>query len=100
MSTVEEYFAENRPAPKYHPGDRVIGKYHGVPFVGTVGGDTLINFTVGSVVTVFLDLPFKYKNEWYETFVNVKYKDIKKISKIIDDTVPIVEKAKAKKKLK
>ena len=77
MASLAEYFAANRPVAKYNIGDRVIGKYHGVPFVGTCGADVMVNESVGPLVTVFLDLPLKHKDQWHELFVKVKYKDIK-----------------------
>lgn len=79
MASLAEYFAANRPVPKYQIGDRVIGKYHGIPFVGTVGCDNMVNETIGPMVTVFLDLPLKHKDTVHFTFVKVKYKDIKKL---------------------
>ena len=77
MAGLAEYFVANRPVAKYNIGDRVIGKYHGVPFVGTCGADVMVNESVGPLVTVFLDLPLKHKDKWHELFVKVKYKDIK-----------------------
>ena len=77
MASLAEYFAANRPVAKYNIGDRVIGKYHGVPFVGTCGADVMVNESTGPLVTVFLDLPLKHKDQWHELFVKVKYKDIK-----------------------
>ena len=79
MSTLAEYFAKNRPQPKYHFGDRVCGKYHGVPFVGTCGGEGMVNEEQGMLVTVFLDLPLKYKDTVHNTFIKVKAKDLKLI---------------------
>jgi hypothetical protein len=77
MASLAEYFAANRPVAKYNIGDRVIGKYHGVPFVGTCGADIMVNESIGPLVTVFLDLPLKHNDQWHMTFVKVKYKDIK-----------------------
>lgn len=77
MSNLAEYFAANRPKPKYQIGDRVHGVYQGVPFVGTVGCDNMVNEELGPMVTVFLDLPLKAKDQTHYTFVRVKYKDIK-----------------------
>ena len=39
---LAEYFAKNRYVAKYAMGDRVIGKWNGIPFVGSVGNDTVI----------------------------------------------------------
>ena len=66
--TLAEYFALHRPQPKYQIGDRVIGKYEGVPFVGTCGCDNMVNETLGPMVTVFLDLPLKTKTTVHHTF--------------------------------
>jgi hypothetical protein len=82
MPSLAEHFAANRPVPKYNHGDRVIGKYHGIPFVGTCGADVMVNEILGPLVTVFLDLPLKYKNELHTTFIKVKYKDIKPLKEI------------------
>ena len=72
MSNLADYFAKNRPTAKWQFGDRVSGKFRGVPFVGTCGGEGMVNETEGSLVTVFLDLPLKHKTTWHMTFVKVK----------------------------
>jgi hypothetical protein len=72
MPSLADYFAKNRPTAKWQFGDRVFGKFHGVPFVGTCGGEGMVNETEGSLVTVFLDLPLKHKNTWHMTFIKVK----------------------------
>jgi len=77
MSSLAEYFAANRPKPKYQIGERVHGVYQGVPFVGTVGCDNMVNEEQGPMVNVFLDLPLKTKEKTYNTIIRVKYKDIK-----------------------
>lgn len=63
MGNLAEYFERNAYKPRWHIGDRVEGKYHGVPFVGSVGNDTLISPLEGPRVSVHLDLPLKYKDE-------------------------------------
>lgn len=75
--TLAEYFEQERPKPKYTIGDRVHGVYMGVPYVGTVGSDTLRNYTEGSMVTIHLDLPLKTKSGWHHHIIRVGYKDIK-----------------------
>ncbi|CAB4241559.1 hypothetical protein UFOVP71_97 [uncultured Caudovirales phage] len=77
-----EYFAKNRPVAKWQFGDRVIGKFHGIPFVGTCGGEGMVNETEGSLVTVFIDLPIKHKETWHTTFIKVKPNDIKRLKLI------------------
>lgn len=80
MSNLAEYFAKNRPTAKWTFGDRVFGKYHGIPFVGTCGGEGMVNEVEGSLVTVFLDLPLKHKNTVHSTFIKVKAKDLKRLT--------------------
>lgn len=76
MVSLAEYFKANRYQAKYEIGDRVIGKWNKIPFVGSVGNDTLINENDGPQVSVHLDLPIKYKDVVY-TVIIVKHKDIK-----------------------
>jgi hypothetical protein len=54
-----------------------------VPFVGSVGNDTVLNEKDGPRVTVHLDLPLKYKGTVH-TFVFVKYRDIKLLKEMKD----------------
>lgn len=82
MGSLAEYFANNRPVPTWSFGERVFGKFNGIPFVGTTGGEGMVNEAEGSVVTVFLDLPLKYKGKWHATFIKVKPKDIKRLKLI------------------
>ena len=76
MPTLAEYFKINRYSGTYSIGDRVIGKWNKIPFVGTVGNDTLINEIEGPRISVHLDLPIKYKNVVYNILL-VKHKDIR-----------------------
>jgi hypothetical protein len=76
MATLAEYFKENRYKGKYNIGDRIIGKYNSIPFVGTVGNDTLINDIEGPRISVHLDLPIKYKDKIHHVII-VKHKDVK-----------------------
>ena len=75
MASLAEYFKLNRYQAKYDIGDRVIGKWNKIPFVGTVGNDTLINEEQGPRISVHLDLPLMYDNKVY-TILFVKHKDI------------------------
>jgi hypothetical protein len=77
MSNLTEYFARTLPKPRYQFGDRVEGRYKGVPFVGTVGTDNVRNELEGPRVSVMLDLPLKTKDSVHMTHVRVEYKDIK-----------------------
>lgn len=76
MASLAEYFRLNRYQAKYDIGDRVMGKWNKIPFVGTVGNDTLISEIEGPRVSVHLDLPIKYKDKVY-TILFLKHKDIK-----------------------
>lgn len=80
MSTLSEYFADNRPVPKYQVGDRVEGSHQGIPYVGTVYTDNMRNELEGPMVSIHLDLPMKIGKEW-RTVIRVKYKDIKRLRK-------------------
>ena len=73
---LAEYFAANRPKPKYQFGDRVEGIYKGIPYVGTVYTDNMRNETEGPIVSIHLDLPMKIDKTWV-SYIRVKYKDIK-----------------------
>ena len=76
MTTLAEYFGKNRYQAKYQIGDRVIGKWNKIPFVGTVGNDTEINESEGPRVSVHLDLPIKFDDKVYNVII-VKHKNIK-----------------------
>lgn len=80
MDNYAKYFAANRPKPKWFMGDRVFGRWNKIPFIGTVGNDGMVSEERGPMVSVFLDLPIKYKNE-IKTIIFVKQKDIKKLTK-------------------
>lgn len=57
--TLAEYFAKHRYSGKYEFGARVEGKYKKIPFVGSVGTDSIRNDDEEPHVTVTLDLPLK-----------------------------------------
>ena len=80
MGTQAEYFEANRPTPKYQFGDRVEGRYKGIPFVGTAYTDNMRNETEGPLVSIDLDLPMKIGTEWH-THIRVQYADIKGLRK-------------------
>jgi hypothetical protein len=76
MGTLAEYFAANRYKSKYDMGDRVFGHWNKIPFVGTVGNDSVINELEGPRISVHLDLPIKYKDTVHNILI-VKHKDVK-----------------------
>lgn len=80
MGTQTDYFNKIGYKSKYSIGDRVFGYWNKIPFVGTVGNDTLINEIEGPRISIHLDLPIKYNNE-LKNFIIVKHKDIKQYLK-------------------
>ena len=84
MPNYAEYFELNRYKPKYSIGDRVFGHYQKIPFIGSVGNDTLINEIEGPRVSVHLDLPMRTK-DGICGIVLVKHKDIRPLKDYDDD---------------
>ena len=76
MGNQSDYFNRIGYKPKYWIGDRVIGRWNKIPFVGSVGNDTLISHEEGPRITIHLDLPIKY-NGVLHRFIVVKHKDIR-----------------------
>ena len=76
MASLEEYFKQNRYKPKWFIGDRVEGKWNSIPFVGSVGNDSLVNELEGPRVSVHVDLPILYKGQVH-TLIFLKPKDLK-----------------------
>ena len=79
---LAEYFEQNRYKAKYDIGDRIFGYWNNIPFIGTVGNDTVINEQTGPQLSVHLDLPICYEKVIY-TVIIAKHKEFKKISKLI-----------------
>lgn len=76
MGNLSDYFEKNAYKPKYFIGDRVFGHWNKIPFIGTVGNDTVISEIEGPRISVQLDLPIKHKGTVH-SIVIVKHKDIK-----------------------
>ena len=76
MGSQTDYFNRIGYKPQYFIGDRIIGKWNKIPFVGTVGNDRKINDTDGPEITVHLDLPIKFEGKVHN-FIIVKHKDVK-----------------------
>ena len=79
MSNNTEYFNRIGYKPKYDIGDRVFGRWNKIPFIGSVGNDTLVNEIEGPRISIHLDLPIRYK-EQTRTVIIVKHKDIQKLT--------------------
>ena len=75
MGTQTDYF--NRVGYKhvYNIGDRVFGRWNKIPFVGTVGNDTMISELEGPRISIHLDLPIQFQDRVH-TIVFVKHKDV------------------------
>jgi hypothetical protein len=76
VGTQTDYFNRVGYRPTYFIGDRVFGKWNKIPFVGTVGNDTMISEIEGPRISVHLDLPIKFQDRVH-TIIFVKHKDIK-----------------------
>jgi hypothetical protein len=72
MGNQTDYFNRIGYKSVYSIGDRIKGKWNGIPFVGTVGNDTLINHEEGPRISVHLDLPIKYGDKLHN-FIIVKH---------------------------
>lgn len=58
---LADWFAMNRYQAKYEFGARVEGKFNKIPFVGSVGSDSIRNDDEEPHVTVTLDLPLMHR---------------------------------------
>lgn len=78
MSSYAEYFEKIAYKPKYQIGDRIFGRWNKIPFVGSVGNDSLVSEQEGPRISVHLDLPIKYKDKVHNILI-VKHKDVKRL---------------------
>ncbi len=76
MGSLSNYFERNAYKPKYQIGDRVFGRWNGIPFIGSVGNDSVVSLQEGPRITVTLDLPIQFDNSLKHVII-VKHKDIK-----------------------
>lgn len=76
MPSLADYFARTAYQAVWSIGDRITGKWNGIPFVGTVGNDTQLNPVDGPYINVHLDLPIKFEDKVYN-FIQAKHKDVK-----------------------
>ena len=83
MRNQADYFKENRHQAKYEFGQRIFGYWNSIPFVGTVGNDTVINDTIGPQYSIHLDLPIRFEDVTYNVIVD-KQSNFKKITKLIE----------------
>ena len=78
MSNLAEYFSKNRYQGKYEFGQRVFGHWNKIPFIGTVGSDSIVSDVDGPRLTITVDLPIKFKDKIYRVII-VKHKDVKSL---------------------
>ena len=76
MSNLLRYFENRAYKPTWFLGDRVTGKWNKIPFVGSVGNDTVISDVEGPRVSVLLDLPIKHQGRVHNIVI-VKPSDLK-----------------------
>ena len=81
MANQTDYFNKIGYKHTYDIGDRVFGKWNKIPFVGSVGNDTLINELIGPQVSIHLDLPIRLTNKLHN-FIIITGKDIKTLKKL------------------
>ena len=77
MGNQTKYFERIGYQPKYWIGDRVFGQWNKIPFIGTVGNDTVIDNT-GPRISIHLDLPIKHEDT-VRNIIIVTHKDISKL---------------------
>jgi len=91
------YFKANRYMGKYNLGDRVFGYWNKIPFMGSVGNDSVINEQEGPRVSIHLDLPIRVDGK-IKTVIIVKPKDIKRLVDIFPEEPVMKANLKVKKK--
>lgn len=85
MGNQTDYFNQIGYKPRYFIGDRVFGHYQKIPFIGTVGNDTMISEIEGPRISVQLDLPMKTR-DGIRSIIIVKHKDIRPLKDYDDDS--------------
>jgi hypothetical protein len=76
VGSLTDYFEKDPYKPKYFLGDRVFGRWNKIPFIGSVGNDTVISLAEGPRISILLDLPIKIGDKIHNVII-VKHKDIK-----------------------
>ena len=84
MTNLADYFEERRYKPKYFLGDRVFGRWNKIPFIGSVGNDTVISELEGPRISILVDLPIWYDEKAHSVII-VKHKDIKPLKDFSDE---------------
>jgi len=82
MGNQTDYFEKIGYKPKYYIGDRVTGIWNKIPFVGTVGNDTVISEEEGPRISVHLDLPIFFE-DLYRSIIICNHQQVKLIKKYV-----------------
>ena len=77
MASLTDYFNRDPYQPTYFLGDRVEGKWNGIPFIGTIANDGHVYVGKGPQVSIFVDLPIQYDGKVYR-IITAKHEDIKR----------------------
>jgi hypothetical protein len=91
------YFKANRYMGKFNLGDRVFGHWNKIPFMGSVGNDSVVNEQEGPRVSIHLDLPIRVDGK-LKTVIIVKPEDIKRLVDVFPDEPVTKTNLKVKKK--
>ena len=83
MANIAEYFEVNRYHGSYELGERVFGYYNKIPFIGSVGSDSVVSPEIGPQITITLDLPISIDGV-VKNVIIVKHKDIKSLLRDYD----------------
>lgn len=78
MGSLTDYFAKIGHRPTWEIGDRVSGVWNDVPFIGTVGSESLVDPEFGPRVTVMPDLPIRLGDKNHNVIV-LKPHQLKKL---------------------
>jgi hypothetical protein len=76
MTNQTDYFNRIGYKAKYHIGNRVFGLWNKIPFIGSVGNDTVISEIEGPRISIHLDLPIRFEDQTRNVII-VRHKDIK-----------------------
>ena len=75
MGRQSDWFIARGYKHTYDLGDRIMGIWNGIPFVGSVGNDRLVNDNDGPEITVHLDLPIRFEDKIHRIIIT-KHADV------------------------
>ena len=75
MGRQSDWFIATGYKHTYDLGDRIMGLWNGIPFVGSVGNDRLVNNNDGPEITVHLDLPIRFEDKIHRIIIT-KHADV------------------------